>query len=188
MLNRTAVAAAVVAALACTTTLLAEGTERFSFTVANAPQTALPGEDRLELTIHQWSTDAERDKVMQVLEENDQATINHTFRTGPTAGSIRWPGGLQYTVRYARRTARADGGADIVLVADSRMWVWWDAPYKTGLEDPFTVIQLRVDKDGHGIGKLSTPDKIKADSNAGVLAAEFDSTPELLTDVKMERG
>lgn len=191
MLNRTAVIAAVVAALACAPTLLAEndgGLERLSFTVANAPKTALPGEERLEATIHQWSSDADRDRVATVLAENDAATIAHTFRTAPTAGFIRWPGGLQYTIRYARRAPRPDGGADIVLVADSRMWVWWDAPVKTGLDDPFTVIQIRVDKNGRGVGTLSTPSTIRADKNAGVIAADFDSAPAMLTDVNVSRG
>lgn len=189
MLNRTALVGAVVAALACAPMLLAEeAIERFSFTVANAPKTALPGEDRLEATIHQWSSDADRDRLTTVIAENDPKAIAHTFRSAPMAGFIRWPGGLQYTLRYARRTPRPDGGADIVLVADSRMWVWWDAPFKTGTDDPFTVIQLRVDKDGKGVGKLSTPGMIRGDKAAGVVAAEFETAPAMLMDVRAERG
>jgi hypothetical protein len=189
MLNRTAVTGAVVAALACAPTLLAESAvERFSFSVANAPTTGLPGEDRLEATIHQWSSDADRDRLYAVIAENDPQTIAHTFRTTPTAGFIRWPGGLQYTLRYARRTPRPDGGADIVLVADSRVWVWWDAPFKTGIDDAFTVIQLRVDKDGKGVGKLSTPAKIRGDKASGVVAVEFDTAPAMLTDVRAQRS
>ena len=191
MLNRTAVAAAVVAALACAPTLLAEDNktkDRFSFSVVNAPKTALPGEERLDARIHQWSSDEDRDRVAKVIAENDRTAIAHTFRNASTAGFIRWPGGLEYTVRYARRTPRPDGGADIVLVADSRMWVWWDAPFKTGLDDPFTVIQIRVDKDGKGTGTLATPSGVRGDKTAGVVAAEFDSAPAMLTDVKTERG
>ena len=75
-----------------------------------------------------------------------------------------------------------------MLVADSRMWVWWDAPVKTGTDDPFTLIQLRVDEDGNGAGKISTPAKIRGDKAAGVVAAEFDTAPAMLMDVRAERS
>lgn len=158
----------------------AEGVpERFTFTV--------PGFDgRLDLTVHRWSTDAERDRVHTLVERDGADSLLNAFRQSNAAGYINWPGSVIYTLRYAHRTARPDGGEDIILVADQPLWQWWgtsprviNAPNRA-----YSVIQLRMDKFGRGEMKASA--NVTADSAAGVVLANFDNEPALVTDFRRE--
>ena len=58
-------------------------------------------------------------------------------------GYLQWPGGLEHSVRYARQTARPDGGSDIVLVVERPLWLWWDPTAKWAADQQFTVVHLR---------------------------------------------
>jgi hypothetical protein len=189
MFHRAAALACVTTALvyAATVGVMAEGETAFTFTVANAPKTGLP-EDRLQVTVDRWSTDSERDRIASLLAANDTATIAYTLRNADAAGHLRWPGGLEYTLRYARRTPRADGGADIVLVADSRVWVWWDGSNDIGVDEPFTVFHVRVDKNGVGQGRVAPASKVRSDKTAGVAVVDVETRPALITDVRPQRS
>ena len=178
-----------IAVLACTAVVVAqtEGDERFTFTAANAPKGPLE-EGRLLVTIDRWSSDAERNRLADVLAQNDPAAINYTLRTSEAAGYLRWPGGLEYTLRYARRTPRPDGGADLVLVADSRIWVWWDSKADLPMDEPFTVVHVRLDKNGVGEGRLAPASKVRADKTVGLVVADDAARPVLLMDVRAQRG
>ena len=185
---RSAVFALATAAL-CTTVVsaIAAEHETFTFAPANAPKTGL-GEDRLQITINRWSTDAERDQVAALLAANDAQSIRHTLGNADVVGRLRWPGGLDYALRYARRTPRADGGADVILVTDSRVWVWWDSKADLALDEPFTVIHVRLDKNGIGQGRVAPASKARSDKSFGVAVTDLDTRPALMTDVRAQRG
>ena len=160
--------------------------ERFTFTAPNGSKAGPNGEARLELVITRWSSDAERDRVRSVVTEEGPDKVNNAL--GDAAGWIHWPGNLDYTLRYARRTPRPDGGEDIVLVTDSRTWIGWDPTHFTGwTESPFTVIHLRLNNEGAGEGKLSPGNKIRSDKDAGIVLEDYASQPTFLTDVRRER-
>ena len=186
---RSAVFALATAALVGTAvvSLVAEGSETFTFAAAKAPKTGL-NEDRLPVTINRWSTDAERDQVARLLAADDSANIHYSLRNGEAVGRLRWPGGLEYTLRYARRTPRADGGADVVLIADSRVWVWWDKPSDLALDEPYTVFHLTLDKNGVGQGRIAPASKARSDTSSGVAVTDLESRPVLLTDFRAQRG
>jgi hypothetical protein len=160
--------------------------ERYTFTVVNAPKTGL-GSDRLSVTITDWSSDADRDNVAAALAGKDSAAIATALSAGArAAGYLGWPGGTEYTLRYARKTTRPDGGVDLTLVTESRVWVWWDAKLDPPRDEPFTVFQVRVDKNGVGEGRMAPASKVKPDKVAG-LAIDAQS-PVMLTDVRRQRG
>lgn len=184
MFQRAAVVACVTTALVVTAVpLAAEGEVAFSFAVPNAPKTGL-GEDRLQVTIDRWSTDSERDQIAAVLTGNDTATIKYTLRNAEGVGHLRWPGGLDYTLRYARRTSRANGGADVVLVADSRVWIWWDSKMDIALDEPFTVFHIRLDRNGVGEGRIAPGSSVRSDKSAGVAIDNLETRPALIADVR----
>lgn len=189
MLYRNMVFCLILAALACASAVVAqsEGDERFSFTVANQPKTGL-NEDRLQVTINRWSTDAERDQFAAALGANDLAGARYTLHNAQAAGYLKWPGGLEYTLKYARRTPRPDGGIDLTLVTDSRVWVWWDTKMSLPLDEPFTVFHVRLDQNNVGQGKIAPASKVKADKAFGVVVSDHDSHPVLLTDFRPQRN
>lgn len=163
--------------------------DRFTFVAANASKAGQSGEGRLEIVVNRWSSDAERDRVFSVVTEEGPTKLSNALRDAYMTGWIHWPGHLDYTLRYARRTPRPDGGEDLMLVADSRAWVWWDpalAPDST--DSPFTVIHLRLNRDGAGDGKVSFGTKIRPDRAAGIVLEDDANQPTLLTEIRRERS
>jgi hypothetical protein len=189
MFHRNIAFGLVTAMLACTPALVAqtEGDDRFTFAVTNAPKTGL-GDDRLQVTINRWSTDAERDQFAAMLAEHDPAAVKYTLRNAEALGYLKWPGGLEYTLRYTRRTPRPDGSADVIFVVDSRVWVWWDAKVDVPMDEPFTVVHVRLDKNGVGEGKLAPASKVRSDKAVGFAVSDYDARPVVLTDFRAQRG
>ncbi len=190
-MNRRVALSLVIAAaftFASSRVLIAQGEgddEHFTFTVANAPKTGL-GSDRLSVTITDWSSDADRDKVAAALAGKDASAISHALNGARAAGYLNWPGGTEYTLQYARKTPRPDGGFDMTLVTESRVWVWWDAKLDPPRDEPFTVFHVRVDKNGVGEGRMASASKVRPDKVAGL--AIDDASPVMLTDVRRQRG
>lgn len=162
--------------------------ERFSFARPPAPESTVDPKDRLTVVIDRWSSDAERDRMLNVIMESGQAQLLDAFWDVSRIGTLHWPGGLEYAVRYARRMPRPDGTADVVLVVERPLWVWWDTSIPASSDNPYTVVQLRLGKDGKGEGRVSLGQTISTDKAAGVVLADFTKAPALLNDVRSERG
>jgi hypothetical protein len=184
MLHKTIALMSVAAALVCTAALYAETVvlaERFTFVAANAPQDALNKDRRLSLTLQRWSTDAERDRMAAAVAE--PAKLLDAFRDVGGIGYLQWPGGVEYTIRYAHRTQRPDGSADLTLVIERPLWVWWDTNAKWTPDPGFTLLQVRLNKDGTGEGRAMATTRIRSDKETGIALADTNA-PVLLTDVR----
>jgi hypothetical protein len=188
---------ALLSALALSSTLLvAQGTgtsgthtiaDRFTFVAPNAPESTVDP-DRLHVGIHRWSTDEERDRLFQLLSEKGADRVLHEFRATGSVGHIRWPGGLEYSLRYAYRTPRPDGGHDVMLIADRPIWVWWDQSAKVSTEPfTYTAVQIRLNKGGTGEGRMAGPDGVAAHKSAGIELRNYDQLTARLTDVREDR-
>jgi hypothetical protein len=161
---------------------------RFTFARPAAPDSTVDPKDRLTVVIDRWSSDTERDRMLGVIAESGDAKLLDAFWDVARVGTFYWPGGLEYGVRYARRVARPEGGADVILVVERPLWVWWDSKSTPSTEYPFTVVQLRLGKDDKGEGRVSLGIPIIQDKTAGVVLADFAKAPALLTDVRHESG
>jgi hypothetical protein len=187
MRTRIGMCLALLFVLGTTPTTSADNTaaDRFTFARPPAPESTMDPKDRLSAVIDRWSTEAERDRVAAALAEGGPAALHGALWDAPRAGTIYWPGGLEYAVRYARRLARPDGASDVVLVVDRPLWTWWDAKIGAS-EHPFTVVQIRLGKNGSGEGRISHGVPVAGDKTAGVVIADFVKAPALLTDVRHE--
>lgn len=107
------------------------------------------------------------------------------LNTSPV-GWLKWPGGSHYTIHYARSVPRLDGGQDLILITDG-MWTWWRSDSASSGKDPFTVIQVRLNSQGVGEGKLSLGAAIAANKELGVMLTDYGSQPVLLSDVRREK-
>jgi hypothetical protein len=161
------------------------GVERFSFARPPAPDSAVDPKGRMSIDLDRWSTNAERDQLVKAIAENGPEKLLDAFREVGRIGTVSWPGGLEYTVRYARRSQRPDG-SDIVFVVDRPLWVWWDVtmpstPYE------FTVIQMRLGKDGSGEGRVSLGVPVASDQTLGVALSDYVKAPAVLADVRRDQ-
>ena len=163
--------------------------ERFTFVVPNQPESTVDGKGPLQLNVHRWSTDDERDTVVSTLADAGPAKLLDAFRDVRTAGYLKWPGGLEYTVHYARQVTRPDGQTEVVLVVDRPLWVWWDAgtgEAKQPGDTPFSVVQIRIGNQNQGEGRISSGLSVTSDKELGVVLS--DGTPIKSVEVKVDEG
>ena len=156
---------------------------QYSFVVANAPKDAFSSDGRLRVRFMRWSTDDERRQLLTAPEEPSK--LLSALPYVDVVGYLQWPGGLEHSVRYARQTARPDGGTDIVMVVERPLWLWWEPTATWAADQQFTVVQIRMKKDGTGEGRIATGDGFKRDSDSGVVILDT-TKPALLTDVRRD--
>jgi hypothetical protein len=188
-LQRTALAAGFAAIVTLTGAAQTNGTpERFTAMAVNMGAPGRAGAGTVEIVVNRWSSDAERQRLMHVLMDQGADKLLDTLQKLPRVGYFRTPESLGYDLHYAHRTPLPDGGERVVLVTDRRIGFWEAANQARTLDYPFTMIELHMNKDGEGEGKLSLATKIIADKENGIVTLEnYASQPVLLTSVKQER-
>jgi hypothetical protein len=182
-----AVVLAVLAASSFPLSANSADSHRFTFRRPPAPESAIDQVDksgRMFLDITRWSSDAERDRIVAAIAADGVEKVLSALNT-PNLGTLRWPGGTDYGVRYARQLKRADGGTDVILLVDRPLWLWWQSkPPSTTY--PFTLIQMRLAANGSGEGRVSLDVPVTADTNAGLVLADYAQAPAVLADVRRE--
>jgi hypothetical protein len=160
--------------------------ERFTGTTVNLNPGA--GEN-LKIDVFRWSTDAERDALLAVLKEKGDSGVGATLEKAPTAGYIWDSGSLGYSLRYAQKLTLPDGGERIIVVTDRPIGSWgreaWKATGQGAAPGSFTVVELRLSKQGRGEGKMSLAAKVTADADARTITLEnYAAAPVLINNVK----
>jgi hypothetical protein len=158
------------------------------FTAA-AVNTNNGGTGTVELVIERWSTEGERDRLLAALANQGQDKPLDTLQKMPRVGYIRMDAGLGYDLHYAYQTAGEDGGERVVLATDRPIGFWEAANRPRTIDYPFTVIELRVNGDGDGVGKLSLATRVTVDrSGHNVTLENYDTQPVMLQSVRRERA
>jgi hypothetical protein len=173
-------------ALVATAVLGAQTTERFTAAAVNMNAGAA---GTIDIVVNRYSTDGERDRLMQVMMDKGPEKLLDTLQDLPRVGYFRSPNSLGWDIHFARKLRGADGGERIVLVTDRRIDFWEAANRPRSIDYPFTVIELRLNRDGEGEGKISVATRIIADKEANIVTLEnFDTQPVMLTHVKRARA
>ena len=162
--------------------------ERYVALAVNLGGTPGPtGAGTVEITIDNWSTDAQRDQLMKTLIDKGPEKLLDTLQKMPRVGSIRTPNSIGYDLRYARKNPLDEGGDQIVLATDRYIGFWEASNRPRTVDYPFTVIEMRLAKDGVGEGKMSLFTKITYDKKKNQIVLEdYGSQPVLLTQVRRE--
>jgi hypothetical protein len=142
----------------------------------------------VDILIERWSTDAERDALMNNILEGSPEALLKTVQKFSRVGSIRGNSSLGYDLRYARRVAGPDGGERITIVTDRPIGFWETRSMSRTVDYPFTVIDLRILGNGKGEGKMTVGTKITADKEDRTIVLEdYNVQPVLLTNVRREK-
>ena len=147
------------------------------------------GTGTIEIVVNRWSTDAERTKLLTTLAEKGPEKLLEVIQGLPRIGYFRLNGGLGYDLHYARQTKGEDGGERVVLATDRRIGFWEASNQPRSIDYPFTIVELHLNNDGEGEGKLSLATKVTIDKTHTAITLENYSTqPVLLQSVKRERA
>lgn len=158
--------------------------ERFT---AMAVNMARGGAGTIEIAVDRWSTEAERKQLLDTLAEKGADKLLDVLQKLPRVGYFRLNGGLGYDLHYAYRTAGEDGGARVVLATDRRIGFWEAANQPRSIDYPFTIVELHLNNDGVGEGKMSLATKITMDKNRTAITLEnYATQPVLLQSVKRQ--
>jgi hypothetical protein len=143
----------------------------------------------VELVVNRWSSDADRDKLMNILLNQGADKLLDALQDMPRVGYFRSPSSVGIDIHFARRLPGEDGGERVILVTDRRIGFWEAANRPRSIDYPFTVIELRLNKEGEGEGKMSVATKVIADKENNIITLEnYDIQPVLLNNVKRERA
>ena len=141
------------------------------------------GADRVLIRITRWSTDAERERLVNTLRSNGSGALLDELSDMRSVGTIRTPDTLAYDLRYAHETRGEDGGRQIVIATDRPIGFWEAAGNARTLDYPFTVIQMQMSPEGRGTGTLSYATRIRAYGNV-IELENFSTAPIMLNDIR----
>lgn len=185
-------ACAVTGALAAIVTVVAAQSnaqaERFTaFAVNMAANIGPTGAQTVEIVVNRWSTDAERDRLLTVLREQGPAKLLDALQAVPRLGYIRTPDSIGYELHYAHKTPGEDGGEHVVIATDRYISFWEARNRPRTIDYPFTVIELHLNRNGEGEGKMSLATKITADRTRETIVLEdYGTQPILLNNVRRQ--
>ena len=161
--------------------------ERFTAMAVNMGSPGPGGAGTVEMVVNRWSTDAERDRLLAVLMEKGPEKLLETLQKLPRVGYIRTPNSIGYDLHFARKTPLPDGGERVVMATDRYISFWEAANRPRSIDYPFTVIELRINTNGEGEGKMSLATKITADKESNTIVLEnYATQPVLLQSVRRE--
>jgi len=144
--------------------------------------------DNIDITVNRWSNDKQRDTLMEVMRTKGPDKLLDVLQEMPAMGHFGVPGNLSWDIHFARKVPLPDGGERVVLVTDRRIGFWEAAHQPRSIDYPFTVIELRLNRDGDGEGTMSIATKVIYDKEQNMITLEnFQNQPIRLTNLKREK-
>src|SRR5262245_30984981 len=159
--------------------------ERFTATAVNMDNGRTSSVD---IVVNRWSTDSERQRLLDTLIEKGPEKLLAVLQDAPRVGYFRTPESLSWDLHFAQHDALPDGGERVVLGTDRRINFWEARNQPRSIDYPFTIIELHLNRDGEGEGKLSIATKVTAENDKRTIVLEnYGTQPVLLQSVKRER-
>lgn len=143
------------------------------------------GSGRIDITIERWSTDGERDRLIEALTQKGSAQLLTTLqKIRPRAGYVKSDRSLAWDIYFARLHPGEDGGYRLVFATD-RPISFWEARNNTrSSEYEFMLCEIRMNRNGEGQGKLAVMAKVTWDKKTKTIEIEnYDIEPVRLTKV-----
>ena len=150
----------------------------------------------VDIRIDRWSSAQERQHLIEtMLTKNADALVRELQKTR-AVGRFRIPGlvgpdphqlRLGYDLHYAWQTAQPDGGRRIVIATDRYIGGAEARNQPRSIDYPFTLFEIRVNKEGKGEGKMAVATKISFDRKKNAIELEnYSSEPVRLNAVTVK--
>jgi len=173
--------------------------EELVATAVSGPSDGAVVGGRIDIIIERWSTDAERETLVSNLRGNDPAALlvglGKVFRRN---GVVELPGAQGVGARARTRRVRnlkyaqqidTPNGRQIVVVADQHLGFGESGRDFESWQPEFGLVDIRIGRDGAGVGKLAHADNVTFNAKTRVLeVADFAGQPIRLTGVRSDSG
>ena len=154
----------------------------FAINMNSGPKTAV-----LDFSIERWSTDEERAQLLAIVKENKNPTdkLLRALQKLPKVGYIRTQQSLAWDLHYARQNPLDEGGRSIVLATDRPIDFWEARNQPRSIDYPFTILEMHLDKNDEGSGKILVGTKIYIDKKTNNLVLEnYAQQPVMFNEIK----
>jgi hypothetical protein len=152
----------------------------------------------VEIRIDSWSTPQERATIINTMVEKGDDALLRVLQRARVVGRWNIPGyvgpdihqlRLGHDLHYAWQTPLPDGGKRIVLATDRYIGFVEARDSPRTIDYPFTLMELRVNKNGEGEGKMAVATKISFDKAKQTMELEnYSSEPVRLQNLKVKPG
>ena len=157
--------------------------EEFSAILTNISNVGRTGLTPVTIRIARWTPDEADSQLLETLRKDGQDAFLRDLLDQKPVGSIQTPTSLKYDFFYARQAETERGGRRIILITDRPMEIWERLDAAPSRDYPFTVVELRLDKEGKGSGTLAQLVQLRLVGD--ILGIENLATgPMKLTEVK----
>ncbi len=170
---------------------------RLSAFAVNMSTVATGSSAVVDLRITRWSTPEERERLITIAVEQNQDALLRALQKMPNHGRISIPGWtgpdphnarLGWTLHYAMAAPGEDGGLRIGIATDRYIGFWEARNRPRTMDYPFTLIEMRLDANGRGTGKMAVATKITFDKAKKQMVLEnYASEPVRLNEIKIEK-
>jgi len=151
----------------------------------------------VEFKVDRWSTADERQKVIETMVEKGPNELLNVLQDLPAKGRMRFPNymgrdpnnwRLGWDIKYTWTTPLPEGGHRIIIALDRYMSFQEVRNQPRTVDYPFTLIEIHLDKDGKGQGKMAYATKITFDKKKNTVELEnYSSEPVRLNEVSLEK-
>jgi hypothetical protein len=151
---------------------------------------------RVQIRINKWSTPEEREHLINVMLEKGPNDLLRALQKESEKGRFSIPGlrgpdphnlRLGHDLRYTWQSPLPDGGRRIVVITDRYIGFQEARNQPRSMDYPFTLIEMRVNKDGKGEGKMAVATKITFDKKEKRVELEnYSSEPVRLNALEVK--
>ena len=99
-------------------------------------------------------------------------------------GYITTPGSLRYDLHFAWERPEAEGGRMVFLMTDRYVGSWEAINRPRTIDYPFTIVEVRLDKNDRGEGKILAGTRIYVDKNQNLVLENYGQQPIRFNEIK----
>ena len=170
---------------------------RISGWALNMSNVATGANATIQIDIDGWSNPSQRQHLLETFLEKKQDGLLRELEKQPEIGRFRFPGytgpdpnnimRLGTDIRYAMSMPGEDGGRRIVVITPRVIGFREARNRPRTIDYPFTLFEMRFDKDGNGEGRMAYATQITVDKkNNAIVLENYSSEPVRLNQLKLE--
>ncbi len=173
------------------------GPVRINGWALNMSNIATGANQMIQIDIDRWSNQEQRAHLIQTFMEKKQDGLVRELEKQPDLGRFNFPGymgpdpnnvmRLGTDIRYAMDHPGQDGGRRIVIITPRVIGFAEARNQPRTVDYPFTLFEMRFDKNGQGEGRMAYATQISFDKKKNTVELEnYSSEPVRLNQLKLE--
>jgi len=163
----------------------------------NMSNVATGANQTIQIDIDGWSNPSQRQFLIQTFLEKKQDGLVRELEKQPELGKFRFPGymgpdpnnvmRLGTDIKYAMSFPMENGGRRIVIITPRVIGFQEARNQPRTVDYPFSLFEMRFDKEGKGEGRLAYATQISFDKKKNSIEIEnYSSEPVRLNNLKLE--